>query len=195
MDYSLPGSSVHGISQAKILEWVAIPFSRGSSQPGNETRCSALQADSLLSEPLVSRIHKTYFKASLVFPQATNYLSSSKCKTQALKGKTEALKVLSSTASGSGLRSKISSVELLSRVRLFVAPWTVARQASLSITNFRSLLKLMSIELVMSSNHLILCHPLFPLPSIFPSIRIFSTSSLHLVAKVLEFQLQHQSFQ
>ena len=56
-----------------------------------------------------------------------------------------------------------------------VIPWTAARQASLSITNFQNLLKLMSIELVMSSNHLILCHPLL-LPSIFPSIRIFPTS-------------------
>ena len=56
-------------------------------------------------------------------------------------------------------------------------PWTAARQASLSITNSRSLLKLMSIKLVMPSNHLILCHPLLPLPSIFPSIRVFSNES------------------
>ena len=122
----------------------------------------------------MSRIHKTYFKSGLVFPQATNYLSSSKCKTQALKGKTEALKVLPSTASGSGLRSRISSVQSLRHVWLFAAPWTVARQASLFITNSRSLLKLMSIELVMSSNHLILCHPFLLLPSVFPSRRIFS---------------------
>ena len=58
-----------------------------------------------------------------------------------------------------------------------MTPWTAAHQASLSITNSRSLLKLMSIELVMPSNHLILCHPLSLLPSIFPSIRIFSTES------------------
>ena len=71
-----------------------------------------------------------------------------------------------------------------------------ARQASLSITNSWSLLKLMSIELVMPSNHLILCHPLLFLPSIFPSISLFQwVSSFHEVAKVLEFQLQHQSFQ
>ena len=56
-------------------------------------------------------------------------------------------------------------------------PWTAARQASLSITNFWSLLKLMSIRLVMPSNHLILCHPLLLLPSIFPSIRVFSNES------------------
>ena len=70
-----------------------------------------------------------------------------------------------------------SSVQSLSRVWLFATPWTAARQASLSITNSRSLLKLTSIESVMSSNHLILCHPLLLLPSIFPSIRVFSNES------------------
>ena len=71
----------------------------------------------------------------------------------------------------------LSSVQSLSRVRLFVIPWTAARQASLSITNSRSLLKLMSIESVMPSNHLILYHPLLLQPSIFPSIRVFSNES------------------
>ena len=66
----------------------------------------------------------------------------------------------------------------LSRVRLFATPWTAACQVSLSITNSRSLLKLMSIESVMPSNHLILCHPLLLLPSIFPSIRVFSNESV-----------------
>ena len=69
------------------------------------------------------------------------------------------------------------SVQLLGRARLFTTPWTAARQASLSITNSWSLPKLMSIDLVMPSNHLILCHPLLLLPSIFPSIRIFSNES------------------
>ena len=73
---------------------------------------------------------------------------------------------------------KISSVQLLSRVRLFATPRTVARHASLSITNSRSLLKLMSIESVMPFNHLILCHPLLLLPLIFPSIRVFSNESV-----------------
>ena len=71
----------------------------------------------------------------------------------------------------------ISSVQLLSRVQLFATPWTTAYQASLSITNAQSLLKLMSVESVMPSNHLILCHPLL-LPSIFPSIRLFSNESV-----------------
>ena len=70
-----------------------------------------------------------------------------------------------------------SSVQSLSHVQLFVTPWT-ARQASLSITNSQSLLKLMSIESVMPSNHLILCRPLLLLPSIIPSVRVFSTESV-----------------
>ena len=65
----------------------------------------------------------------------------------------------------------ISSVQLFSHSRFFVTPWTAARQASLSITNSQSLLKLMSIELVMPSNHFILCPPLLLLPAIFPSIQ------------------------
>ena len=69
------------------------------------------------------------------------------------------------------------SVQSLSRVRLFVTPWTAARQASLSITNSQSLLKLMSIDSVMPSNHHILCRPLL-LPSVFPSIRVFSNESV-----------------
>ena len=81
---------------------------------------------------------------------------------------------LTRTANG---RSCFSSVQSLSCVRLFATPWTAAHQASLSITNSRSLLKLMSIVSVIPSNHLILCHPLLP-PSIFPSIRVFSNESV-----------------
>ena len=69
------------------------------------------------------------------------------------------------------------SVQLLSRVQLFVTPWTAVPQASLSITNSQSLLKLKSIGLVMPSSHLILCHPLLLLPPIPPSIRVFSNES------------------
>ena len=72
----------------------------------------------------------------------------------------------------------LSSVQSLSRVRLSVTPWTAVHQSSLSITNSRSLFKLMSIELVMPSNHLILCCPLLLLPSIFPCIRLFSSESI-----------------
>ena len=76
------------------------------------------------------------------------------------------------------LPMKPVSDQLLSRVWLFVNPWTAVRQASLSITNFQSLLKLMSIKLVMPSKHLILCHLLLLPPSIFPSIRVFSNESV-----------------
>ena len=82
----------------------------------------------------------------------------------------------------------VSSVQFSSvsqRVRLFATPFTTACQASLSITNSRSLLKLTSIESVMPSNHLILCHPLLP-PSIFPSIRVFSSESvLHISGQII----------
>ena len=102
-------------------------------------------------------------------------------------------------------------VQSLSPVWLFVTPWTASRQASLFFTISQSLCKLMSIESVMPSKHLILCHLLLLLPSIFPSIRVFSNesalnlsqhqglfqwvSSSNQVAKVLEFQLQHCSSQ
>ena len=72
----------------------------------------------------------------------------------------------------------VSLVQLLSRVQLSATPWTIACQASLSITNSPSLLKLIPIESVMPSNHLILCHPLLLLPSVFPGIRVFSSESV-----------------
>ena len=79
------------------------------------------------------------------------------------------------------LENVLSSVQSLSCVQLFVTPWIAAHQASLSITNSQSLLKLMSIKSVMISNHLILCRPLLLPPSVFPSIRVFSNeSALHI---------------
>ena len=78
-------------------------------------------------------------------------------------------------------RIHFSSVQSLSCVHLFSNPWTAARQASLFITNSRSLLSLMSVEFVMPSNHLILCHPLLLPPSVLPSIRVFSNESVHCI--------------
>ena len=88
-------------------------------------------------------------------------------------------------------------VQSLSQVWLFATPWTAALQASLSFTIFRSLLKLMSVELMKPFNHLILCCPLLLLPSVFPSIRVFSRESALCIKwpKVSEFQLPHQYFQ
>ena len=83
------------------------------------------------------------------------------------------------TSDGEKGSVQFSSVQSLSHVQLFATPQTTALQASLSITNSQSLLKLMSMELVMPSSHLILCHPLLLLPSIFPSIRVFSSESVY----------------
>ena len=88
------------------------------------------------------------------------------------------LRMLTWTVAAGGAGEGFSSVQLLSRVRLFANTWTAARQASLSITNSQSLLKLMSIEPVMPSNHLILCCLLLLPPSIFPSIRVFSKEAV-----------------
>ena len=80
------------------------------------------------------------------------------------------------------LHINIIVVQSLSHIQLFVTPWTAAPQASLSFTIFQSLLKVMFIESMIPSNHLILCHPLLLLPSIFPSIRVFSNESvLHIM--------------
>ena len=128
MNYSIPGSSVHGILQARILEWVAIPFYSESSWLKGQTGVSSI----------AGRFYTTR----------------------------------------EGPQLSISSVQLLSRVWLFATPWTVAHQASLSITNFWSLLKLRSIESVIPSNNLILCRPLLLLLLISPSIRIFSSESV-----------------
>ena len=116
MDCSPPASSLHENFQARILEPVAISFSK---------------------------------IVAYLYCQITPWMSWT-------------------------TRVLFSSVQSLSCVRLFVTPWIAACQASLSITNSWSSLKLMSIELVMPSSHLILCHPLLPLPPIPPSIRVFS---------------------
>ena len=94
------------------------------------------------------------------------------------------------------IKTQFSSVQLLSHVRLFATPWITARQASLSITNSRSSPKLMSIESVMPSSHLILCRPLLLLPLIPPSIRVFSNeSTLHMrCSKYWSFRLSIRPF-
>ena len=88
-------------------------------------------------------------------------------------------------------REHISSVQSLSRVWLFATPWIAALQASLSITNSQSLLKLMPIESVMPSSHLIVCHPLLLLPPIPPSIRVFSNESTLLFYQISSYFIQH----
>ena len=90
---------------------------------------------------------------------------------------TNSLKHPNTHNSGLLSSSRFSSAQLISSVQLFATPWTAARQASLSITNYWSLFKILCIESVMPSNHLILCHLLLLLTSIFPSIRVFSSES------------------
>ena len=131
LDCSPPGSSVHGILQARILEWIAIPFLQKifliqGSNPGHLYCRQILYCLSHQGSPVI----------------------------------------------WDHLPNKVVVVQSLSSVRLFVIPWTAACQASLSFTISRSLLQLLSIESVMSFNHLILCHPLLLLPSVFPSIRV-----------------------
>ena len=135
MDRSLPGSSVHGILQARILEWVATPPPGDLPNPG-------IKPTSLKYPALAGR----FFTTGATWEAQRSF-----------------------------------GVWSLSSVWLFATPWTAARQASLSFTISQSLLKLMSIESVMPSNHLILCYPLRLLTSIFPSIRVFSNESgLHI---------------
>ena len=156
MHHSLPGSSVHGIFQARILEWVAIPFSRGSSWPRDQSWVSSMPGQFFMSEPQVALMVKNL---------------------PANAGDTREAASIPGSGRSPGVGNN-SSVQSLSHVWLFVTPWTAAHQPSLSITNSQSLLKLMSIESVMPPNHLILCHPLFLPPSIFASIRVFSKESV-----------------
>ena len=134
MGCSLPGSSVRGIPQARILEWVAMPSFRGSSQPRDR-----------------------------------NCISGTSC----IAGRFFTTEPPGKPAQSLSLVQFSHSV-----VSNSATPRTAARQASLSNTNSRSPPKLMSIESVMPSSHLILCRPLFLQPSIFPRIRVFSNESV-----------------
>ena len=161
---SPPGSSVYGIFQARILEWAAISFSRGSSQSRDRilslwvsTESPHWQADSL---PLT--LPGKPFMAHRLVVIYINLVSMTLFLIQAI-GSLWGCKVCGGVgwegAVGSldwrlGFWSALSSVQSLSRVRLFATSWTAALQASLSITNSQSLPKLMSIESVMPSNHL-----------------------------------------
>ena len=137
-----------GFFQAKILEWVTISVSRGSSWLRMEPAPPALASGFFTTEPPGKPLKWVLASGKLT----------------AMKG------AIVST-------SPFSSVQSLSPVRLFATPWIAAHQASLSITSSRNSLKLTSIESVMPSNHLILYHPLLLLPPVPPSIRVFSNES------------------
>ena len=174
IDSSLPGSSIPGILQARTLEWVAISFSNAWKWKVKVKSLSHVW----LSDPMDCSLPG--FSIHGIF------------QARGLEWGAIAFSVTLHRPS-----IYFIVVLLLSRIWLFGTLWIAAQQASLSFTIFRSLLKLMFIESVMPCNHLFLCRPLFLLPSIFLSIRVFFqwVSSSHQVAIVLELQLQHQSFQ
>ena len=149
IDCSLPGSSVRGIFQERIMQWVAVSFSRWSSRPRDQTLIVVSLALAASSLPLY------YLGIPLLYTHVYIHIHVCVC-----------------------VCVESGSVQSLSRVRLFVTPWIAAQQASLSITNSQSLLKLMSIKSVMPSSHLILCRPLLLLPPIPPASGSFPMSQL-----------------
>ena len=168
MNCSPPSSTVPGILQVRTLEWVAISFPNAWKW---KVKVKSLSRVQLLVTP---------WTAAYQAPRSMGFSRQeywSGLPLPSLISFSRRYIILYNIYIYFRLFSFISSVQSFSRVWLFVTPWSAARQASLSITNSRSLPKLMSIESVMPSNHLILCHPLL-LPSIFPSIRVFSNESV-----------------
>ena len=163
MDCSLPGSSVHGILQARILEWVAFSFSRGSSQPRGWTQVSRIVGIfTIWATREALRLRSIKEKEGTVTEQDPWGLWGGKG--------------LPTSSSLAPLWS--ISVQSLSHIQLFVTPWTAACQASLSITNSWSVFKLMTTESVMPSNQLILCFPLLSCLQSFPASGSFLMSQL-----------------
>ena len=178
-----PGSSVHGILQVRVLKWVAMPSSRASSWPRDWTHISCVScivAGFFTTVSLVAQMVKRLLQCGRprFNPWDTSPASPSLLKLREFQKVSARDKAGIQTWVNREYLSIISflftTIQSLSHVQLFETLWTAAHQASLSFTISRSLVKLMSIESVMPPNHLIICHPLLLLPSIFPSIRIFS---------------------
>ena len=193
MDCGLPGSSVHGIFQVNILEWVAISYSLDSSWPrdwNSHLLCLLYkQVDSLPLHHLGSPKGTWTFFYLLFW---NNFRPTGSCQNRRMHERLlfwqlpASLKLFQNKKRKKKLiimyiiyhgelkfdisKIQLGSVQLLSCVQLFATPWTAAQQASLSITNSWSLLKLMTIGSVMPSNHLILCRPLLLPPSIFTNL-------------------------
>ena len=172
-----------GFSRQEYWSGLSYPPPGDLPNPGIEPRSPTLQADSLPAEPLGKPKNTVVGSLSLlqaIFPTQESTWGLLHCR--------QILNQLSYLGSPSlcipaykYASVQFNSVQLLSRVQLFATPWITAYQASLSITNSQSLPKLMSIELVMPSSHLILCRPLLLLPPIPPSTRVFSNeSTLHM---------------
>ena len=189
----MPGTSVSGILQARILEWVTVH---------KQLLICLITLNNLyqVSEALLFHQHRQSKQPMPLLEWAMASRFYIHVRGQAWPQ----VRVLSAVRSGASIKllsrveemwrdafiregydpystrksSAFSSVQSLSRAQLLETPWTAAHQASLSITNSWSFLKLMSTESVMPSDHLILCRPLLLLPSIFPSIRVFSNDSV-----------------
>ena len=232
MDYRLPGSSVHRIFQARILEWVAISFSRRSFRPRHQTKVSCIDRQILYhwatweawewvkeSLPCSENIHHNpYWRAWIIVSllssksvmgeicrDTVSYLVSKPIWTLINHSGERGVLFFTCPNMSTGAKKSICQSLFLpphppSRYTLTLhterliqfssvtqlcltlsTPWTASHQASLSLINTQSFLKLMSTESVMPSNHLILCRPLLLLPSIFPSIRVFSNESILLI--------------
>ena len=207
MDCNLPGSSVHGILQARILGWVAMPSSRGFSWPRDRTLVSCISSIGIQVLYQYSATWEAhigwhliihFLKESSEMFLAISNLHSFFCMDPAngqiyvgiIKRGSESVSHIIFYCQSSFLQNtyigyfniteskKKCSVQFSCSVMSdSVTPWIAACQASLSITNSRSLLKLMPIESVMPSSHLILCCPLLLLPPIPPSIRVFPNES------------------
>ena len=164
MDCSPPGYSFHGISQARILEWVAIPFSRGSSWPRGWTWVLAVQSGRQILYHWSTQLQ---WKGKDTQKCVTDSFVTSKCCECPVEAKS--FRKLGTRARPQWCKYRGAVyhivVQVFRCVWLFVTPQTGAHQAPLSFTASWSLLKFMSSELVMLSNHLILCHPLLLLPA------------------------------
>ena len=192
----------HGLQPARLLYpwefsrqeyWSGLPFPspRDLPNPGIEHRSPTMQADSLLSEPLGKLKNTGMGSLSLlqgIFPAQESNQDLLHCRQILYQLSYQGIPVCFLLLPNNiPLYVCISSVQLLSHVRLFATPWTAAHQASLSITNCWSLPKPMSIKSVIPSNHLILCCPLLLLPSIFPSIRDFSNEHFQNHLPILKY--------
>ena len=162
MNCRLPGSSVHGIYQARVLGWIAISFSRGSFHPRNRTRVSHI----------VGRRFTIWATREIITSIIIISISICLWCSYSFTG-LGSLCLTVNILTFNHLSDQIRSDQSLSRVQLIATPWTTARQAFLSITNSWSSLILTSIKSVMPSSHIILCLLLL-LPPIPPSIRVFS---------------------
>ena len=165
IDCSPLGPSIHGIFQARVLEWGAIAFSL--YLPKRKERMCPYKVWYLIQNNFINNLFTTDILIRLLLPQCYRLV----CFNSHLHNKLLATGI--NFCKNLSVNNVFSSVQSLSRVWLFATPWIAARQASLSITNSRSSLKLTSIESVMPSNHLILCRPLLLLPPIPPRISLF----------------------